>query len=73
MPAKGTFKKYEEKMIDLYYPKYEFEDTINLEEPLKQHGMIAAFGENSDFSNITNDAHLHMGTCNAIKLSQILP
>ena len=50
----------QEKMVDLYYPKYEFEGTINLVKPLKQHGMVAAFGENADFSNITNDAHLNI-------------
>lgn len=49
-----------EKMIDLYYPKYEFENTINLVEPLKLNGMTDAFGENADFSSITNDATLNI-------------
>jgi len=49
-----------EKMVDLYYPKFEFENTVNLVEPLKENGMIAAFGDNADFSNITNDTTLNI-------------
>ena len=50
----------EEKEINLYYPKYEFENTVNMVAPLKMHGMQLAFSKNADFSSITNDASLNI-------------
>ncbi len=52
--------KLDEKEIDLYYPKFKFENSINFKESLQQHGMIDPFSQNADFSPITEDARLNI-------------
>jgi len=50
----------QETEMELYYPKYEFENTINLVSALQQHGMTDAFNANADFSGITTEVPLEI-------------
>ncbi len=49
-----------DKQIDLYYPKYQFENTINYAEILKEKGMVDAFNQNADFTPMSKDISLNI-------------
>jgi len=52
---RGTLKPGE---IDLRMPKFTAENTLELNEPLQQLGMTAAFSRGADFSKISSDKDL---------------
>ena len=48
------------KWIDLYLPKFKFEQKYRLENALSYMGMPTAFGMAADFSGITTDTELYI-------------
>lgn len=46
--------------VNLYLPKFKFEQKYNLNDRLSQMGMPTAFGGSADFSGITSEADLYI-------------
>ncbi len=44
-----------EEMIEIYYPKFEFETTISLNKALQNIGLTDAFQNHADFSKISSE------------------
>lgn len=52
---------FELMKLDLYYPKFVIEsETSNLKEMLIDKGMVSAFNQNADFSNMGENMQLHI-------------
>ena len=52
---------FELTKLDLYYPKFVIESEVsNLKEMLIDKGMVSAFNQNADFSNMGENIQLHI-------------
>lgn len=58
----GYFAEMTSEKVELYLPRFKFDDTLRQTKPLKELGLVAAFNDKADFSLIDGTRELQLSS-----------